>query len=70
LYVLTKPARHKLNDEYWAAIDPSRFSLPVCDRIYFEESACIHNKTLMGSKADMDLIASAVKKVYDYAEDL
>ena len=69
LYVpLTKPARHKLNEEYWAAIDPSRFELPVCDRIYFEESACIHHKILMGTKADMDLIAIAIKKVYDNAD--
>jgi len=71
LYVpLTKPARHKLNDEYWAAIDPSRFELPVCDRIHFEESACIHHKILMGTKADMDLVAAAIKKVYDNAESL
>ena len=71
LYVpLTKPARHKLNDEYWAAIDPSRFKLPVCDRIHFEESACIHHKILMGTKADMDLIATAIRKVYDNAENL
>jgi L-glutamine:2-deoxy-scyllo-inosose/3-amino-2,3-dideoxy-scyllo-inosose aminotransferase len=71
LYVpLTKPARHKLNDEYWAAIDPARFELPVCDRIHFEGSACIHHKILMGTKADMDLIASAIRKVYDNAENL
>ncbi|MFA5329734.1 MAG: DegT/DnrJ/EryC1/StrS family aminotransferase [Prolixibacteraceae bacterium] len=69
LYVpLTKPARHKLSDEYWAAIDPARFDLPVCDKIYFEGSACIHHKILMGTKADMDLIAAAIRKVYDNAE--
>jgi len=69
LYVpLTKPARHKLSDEYWAAIDPARFELPVCDKIHFEGSACIHHKILMGTKADMDLIAAAIRKVYDNAE--
>jgi len=69
LYVpLTKPARHKLSDEYWAAIDPGRFDLPVCDKIHFEGSACIHHKILMGTKADMDLIAAAIRKVYDNAE--
>ena len=66
----TKPARHKLNDAYWAAIDPTRFSLPVCENIYKEESVCIHHKVLMGTKADMDLIASAIKKIYDNVEDL
>jgi len=71
LYVpLTKPARYKLNAAYWAAIDPARFELPVCDRIHFEESACIHHKILMGSKADMDLVAAAIKKVYDNSESL
>jgi L-glutamine:2-deoxy-scyllo-inosose/3-amino-2,3-dideoxy-scyllo-inosose aminotransferase len=65
---LTKPARHKLTDEYWAAIDPARFELPVCDKIHFEASACIHHKILMGTKADMELVAAAIKKVYDNAE--
>ncbi len=67
---LTKPSRHKLNDEYWAAIDPSRFELPVCDKIHFEGSACIHHKILMGTKADMELVAAAIQKVYDNAESL
>jgi L-glutamine:2-deoxy-scyllo-inosose/3-amino-2,3-dideoxy-scyllo-inosose aminotransferase len=71
LYVpLTKPSRHKLNDEYWKAIDPSRFDLPVCEKIHNEESACIHHKILMGSKADMDLIADAIRKTYDNAGSL
>lgn len=66
----TKPARHKLSEEYWAAIDPSRFDLPVCDRIHFEGSACIHHKILTGTRADMELIASAIRKVYDHAGDI
>jgi L-glutamine:2-deoxy-scyllo-inosose/3-amino-2,3-dideoxy-scyllo-inosose aminotransferase len=71
LYVpLTKPARHKLNDQYWNDIDPSRFELPVCDRIHFEESVCIHHKILMGSKSDMELIAYAIKKVFDNVDQL
>ncbi len=71
LYVpLTKPARHKLNEEYWAAIDPTRFALPVCDKIHFEGSACIHHKILMGTKADMELVAAAIQKVYDNAGSL
>jgi L-glutamine:2-deoxy-scyllo-inosose/3-amino-2,3-dideoxy-scyllo-inosose aminotransferase len=71
LYVpYTKPARHKLTFEYWAAINPERFELPVCDQIHFEGSACIHHKILMGTKADMDLVAAAIQKVYDSAETL
>jgi L-glutamine:2-deoxy-scyllo-inosose/3-amino-2,3-dideoxy-scyllo-inosose aminotransferase len=67
---LTKPARHRLNDEYWKAIDPSRFELPVCDRIHSDQSVCVHHKALMGTKADMDMIAAAIRKVRDNAEEL
>ncbi len=66
----TKPARHKLNDTYWSEIDPSRFDLPVCDKVYYEESVCIHHKVLMGTKADMDMVAASIKKIYDNAEAL
>jgi L-glutamine:2-deoxy-scyllo-inosose/3-amino-2,3-dideoxy-scyllo-inosose aminotransferase len=66
LYVpLTKPARHKLNEQYWKDIDPSRFDLPVCERIYNEESVCLHHKVLMGTKEDMDMIVDAIKKIYN-----
>ncbi|MCM4167434.1 L-glutamine:2-deoxy-scyllo-inosose aminotransferase [Arenibacter antarcticus] len=66
----TKPSRHKLNDAYWKAIDPKRFSLPVCERIFQEESVCMHHKLLMGTKADMDLVALAIEKIYTHAEEL
>jgi L-glutamine:2-deoxy-scyllo-inosose/3-amino-2,3-dideoxy-scyllo-inosose aminotransferase len=66
----TKPARHKLSEKYWEEIDPSQFSLPVCDRIHFEQSACIHHKILMGSSAEMELVAEAIRKVYDNASEL
>ncbi|WP_339705216.1 DegT/DnrJ/EryC1/StrS family aminotransferase [uncultured Kriegella sp.] len=66
----TKPARHRLNEDYWAAIDPKRFSLPICERIFEKESVCLHHKILMGTTADMDLIARAIRKVYDNAEVL
>jgi L-glutamine:2-deoxy-scyllo-inosose/3-amino-2,3-dideoxy-scyllo-inosose aminotransferase len=71
LYVpLTKPARHKLNDEYWKNINPSRFRLPVCEKIYKEEAVCMHHKVLMGTKDDMDMIVNAIKKIYDNADEL
>ncbi|MEM9141995.1 MAG: DegT/DnrJ/EryC1/StrS family aminotransferase [Bacteroidota bacterium] len=66
----TKPARHRLNDAYWAAIDPTRFRLPKAEHIFKEVSVCLHHKILMGTRSDMDLIAAAVRKIYDFAEDL
>ncbi len=66
----TKPARHKLNDQYWKDINPTRFSLPVCERIYKEESVCFHHKILMGTKEDMEIIVNAIKKIYDNVDEL
>lgn len=71
LYVpRTKPSRHRINEEYWEAINPKRFSLPVCERIYHEESVCMHHKILLGSRQDMDGIAEAIQKIYDHSEEL
>ncbi len=66
----TKPWRYKLNEKYWKEIDPVRFNLPVCHRIYQEESVCFHHSILMGTKADMDLIAKAIEKIYDNVHEL
>ncbi len=71
LYVpLTKPARHKLTDAHWDEMDPTRFNLPVCERIYDEESVCLHHKVLMGPQSDMDQIAEAISKIYDNVDEL
>ncbi|MHC4363378.1 MAG: DegT/DnrJ/EryC1/StrS family aminotransferase [Planctomycetota bacterium] len=66
----TKPRRHKLTDEHWRQIDPARFSLPVCHRIHSAESVCFHHTILMGTKADVDLLAEAIEKIRDNAEEL
>ena len=67
---LTKPWRHHITEEYWEQINPARFDLPVCKRVYEEESACFHFNVLMGSKKDMDLIAEAIKKIYENRDEL
>ncbi len=66
----TKPARHKITEQYWKDIDPAKFSLPVCERIYNEESVCLHHKVLMGTKEDMQTIVAAIKKIYDNVDEL
>ncbi|NOY37346.1 MAG: DegT/DnrJ/EryC1/StrS family aminotransferase [Chlorobi bacterium] len=71
LYVpYTKPSRYKLNDRYWKAINPARFKLPVCEKIHKEESVCIHQKILLGNKADMDMLAEAISKIYLHANEI
>lgn len=66
----TKPARYKLSDAYWKAIDPKRFLLPICERLYHDESVCLHHKILMGTKADMELIAMAIEKIYNHTHEI
>lgn len=66
----TKPWRYKLSEMHWKEIDPARFNLPVCHRIYWEESVCFHHSILMGTKADMDLIVKAIEKISDNVEEL
>jgi L-glutamine:2-deoxy-scyllo-inosose/3-amino-2,3-dideoxy-scyllo-inosose aminotransferase len=66
----TKPARHKLSEAYWQEIDPARFDLLVCERIYQEEAVATHHKILLGSQEDMDQIAAAIRKIYDNAGEL
>ena len=71
LYVpLTKPARYRINEDHWKAIDPSRFNLPVCERIFKEESVCTHHKILLGTREDMDMIAKAIRKIYDQVNEI
>ena len=66
----TKPQRYKLSKKHWQQINPAAFELPVCHKIFTEESVCFHHTVLMGTKADMDLIVKAIKKIYDNAEEL
>lgn len=66
----TKPWRYRITERHWKRIDPARFKLPVCHRIYTDESVCFHHKVLMGAKADMDQIVEAIRKIYDNTDAL
>ena len=66
----TKPRRHHITEDYWQHIDPSRFELPVCRHAFQAESVCCHFNILMGPREDMDLIAEAIQKIYDHAEEI
>jgi L-glutamine:2-deoxy-scyllo-inosose/3-amino-2,3-dideoxy-scyllo-inosose aminotransferase len=66
----TKPWRYKIDENHWQAVDPERFSLPVCHRIHEKESVCLHFTTITGPAEDMELIAAAITKIYNYAEEL
>lgn len=64
LYVpRTKPWRHRLTADYWAAIDPSRFDLPECTKAHDETSVCFHFSILMADRAELDGIVEAIEKI-------
>jgi L-glutamine:2-deoxy-scyllo-inosose/3-amino-2,3-dideoxy-scyllo-inosose aminotransferase len=66
---LTKK-RYRLTEEHWKKLDPSRFDLPVCKKLYEHEAVCFHHRYLMGPNEDMEQIYDAVKKVIDYKDEL
>jgi L-glutamine:2-deoxy-scyllo-inosose/3-amino-2,3-dideoxy-scyllo-inosose aminotransferase len=66
----TKPSRYKIDNKHWQEIDPSRFELPVSEKIYNDLSVCFHHAVLMGNKSDLDLIGDAIDKIYKHAEEL
>jgi L-glutamine:2-deoxy-scyllo-inosose/3-amino-2,3-dideoxy-scyllo-inosose aminotransferase len=65
LYKPRTKERHKLNAEYWKAIDPKRFKLPVCEDVHLKSGACVHHVLLMNTKSEMDQVVAAVRKVVE-----
>ncbi len=65
----TKP-RYRISEEYWKAIDPTRFKLPVCEEANYRSGVVVHHMMLMNSKGDMDLVAAAVRKIVDNKDAL
>ncbi len=61
--------RYKISERHWKAIDPSRFSLPVCEKLFNETAVTFHHKILMGPGTDMDDIAAAINKVQMAADE-
>lgn len=71
--VLYKPrtkVRHKLNADYWKALDPKRHKLPVCTDAHKNSGVTVHHRLLMNARSDMDLVAAAVRKVVDNIDEL
>jgi L-glutamine:2-deoxy-scyllo-inosose/3-amino-2,3-dideoxy-scyllo-inosose aminotransferase len=66
----TKPFRHHLSEEHWQKLNPARYQLPVCEKVFKKESVCFHFSVLMGDKHDIDLIIEAINKIYKHAEEL
>jgi L-glutamine:2-deoxy-scyllo-inosose/3-amino-2,3-dideoxy-scyllo-inosose aminotransferase len=59
---LTKQ-RHRIDDRFMKAIDPTRFSLPVAEKIYAEEAMTFAHRILLSSEDKIALIAQIIKEV-------
>lgn len=62
--------RHRLNAAYWKAIDPSRHKVPVATDAHENSGVTIHHQLLMNSRSDMEMVASAIKKIVDNIDQL
>ncbi len=70
LYKPTTKTRHKLNAEYFKAINPKRFNLPVCEDAFKKSGLVVHHSMLMNAKKDMDIVAEAVRKVVSQIDEV
>ena len=70
LYKPTTKFRHKLDKEYFKAIDPKRHKLPVCTDAHTTSGVVIHHRLLMNTQKEMDLVAAAVRKVVENVGEL
>ncbi len=55
--------RHRLGEEYWKAIDPSRFQVSVSDKVFQHQSVTLAHRLLLASRKDMEQIAEAVQRI-------
>jgi L-glutamine:2-deoxy-scyllo-inosose/3-amino-2,3-dideoxy-scyllo-inosose aminotransferase len=62
--------RHRLNDAYWEAIDPSRFELPVCWQVYDSIAITLPQPLLLSSEEDIRLVGIAIEKVLSHKDSL
>ncbi|MBI3118447.1 MAG: DegT/DnrJ/EryC1/StrS family aminotransferase [Candidatus Hydrogenedentes bacterium] len=70
LYKPQTKVRHKISADYWKAINPKRFKLPVSEDAHLKSGVVTHHVALMGAKSDMDDIAAAVRKLVDRVDEL
>ncbi len=66
---LTKQ-RYRISDEHVRAIDPSRFSLPVSERMYAQTSVTTHHSFLMGDESSVEDFSAAIEKIAANADEL
>jgi len=62
--------RHHLAEEYWLAIDPSRYRLPVAERAYRTEASILPHEVLLLPSSDLELVPKAIERLQRHAAAL
>lgn len=70
LYRPRTKRRHRLSEEYWDRIDPSRYSLPVAEHAYRNEAVRVLHQALLADPGELALVPEAVLRLHEHASDL
>jgi len=62
--------RYRISETHWAAVDPTRFELPVCERAYSQEAVGFLHHFLLADREAMEDIVAAVHKLRDNLGEL
>ncbi|NSW91453.1 MAG: DegT/DnrJ/EryC1/StrS family aminotransferase [Firmicutes bacterium] len=61
---------HKLDEEYFKAINPQRFELPECKKAYSKEAVNFFHTLLLMKREDCAKFADAIEKIWDNRDEL
>jgi len=70
LYRPQTKQRHHLSDQYWEALDPSNYALPVAEHAYRHEAVRVLHQNLLTDSQEIMKIPKAVEKLRRFLPDL
>ncbi|CAN5340397.1 hypothetical protein BH20ACT22_BH20ACT22_23390 [soil metagenome] len=70
LYRPQTKQRHHLSDQYWEALDPSIYALPVAEHAYRHEAVRVLHQNLLTDSQEITKIPKAVEKLRRFLPDL
>jgi hypothetical protein len=70
LYQPHTKRRHQLNDDYWRAIDPTRFNTPIAERAFGSESVILSHPHLLADQDAMQAVVDACTKLHEQRDEL
>ena len=70
LYQPHTKKRHRINDEYWARINPSAYGLPATENMARNEAVVTGHATLLLDPTAMDKVGEAIAKIHKHRGEL